>query len=91
MGVILTICSVKRAFHILRILNLLYIIWAILTIELTINWNNVQGVTGSDGLGNVGQQLPAMIGAFSLIRSVWLIAEEWWDVSSIRPSALDDY
>jgi hypothetical protein len=72
--------SAGKTLHVLRVLNFLCIIWGVLTVELTLSWNSVSGVTRINSLGSVGQQLPTMIGAFSLIRSLWLICEEKYDV-----------
>jgi hypothetical protein len=41
--------------------------WLILTVELTLLWNNVTGV---NGLLSAGQTIPAIIGATSLLRTV---------------------
>ena len=45
----------------------------VLVIELSIHWNHIQGV---NGLGTVGQLVPAVLGVGGLVKVVWLWAME---------------
>ena len=63
--------------NLLRGLNLVWIIFCMLMVEFTINWNDVTGVVGEQGVGGPGQILPMIIGIFSFVRILWLMFEEW--------------
>jgi hypothetical protein len=68
-------------FDLLRFFNLIYLLWAAITVELTLNWNHVLDTVGIRGLSTTGQQLPALIGAFTFLKVLWLLWKESWEVS----------
>jgi hypothetical protein len=47
---------------------------------LTPNLSSVSNTVGTQGLSAVGQQLPAIIGAFTLLRVLWLLFKESHEV-----------
>ncbi|KAH0536687.1 hypothetical protein FGG08_006453 [Glutinoglossum americanum] len=63
----------RRAYNLLSIVNLLFIPWSIVSIELTINWNHLTGVTGSAGMKGSGQLIPALIGIGGFLRIIWIM------------------
>jgi len=60
-------------------------------VEFTLNWNHVLGVTGSIGLSTPGQLLPALIGAFSFLRTLWLLYGERKGRKAHEPVNTADY
>jgi hypothetical protein len=57
----------------LPIMNLLYLIWSILAIELTIRWNNITSV---HTIQSVGQLIPFIIGIVGFLKLVRDISVE---------------
>jgi hypothetical protein len=66
-------CRARRAYNVLSIINFLFIPWSIVSIELTINWNHLTGVTGTAALKGAGQLIPALIGTGGFLRIVWIM------------------
>jgi hypothetical protein len=53
-------------------------IWAAVTVEMTLNYNHFTGVLGENGLSAPGQQIPLLIGLFSFVRIMYLIYKEYY-------------
>jgi hypothetical protein len=53
-------------------------IWAAITVEMTLIYNHLTGVLGEAGLSGPGQQIPLLIGLFSFIRIMYLIWKEYY-------------
>ncbi|KAH0548315.1 hypothetical protein GP486_007993 [Trichoglossum hirsutum] len=75
----------KRAYNFLSIINFLFIPWSIVSIELTINWNHITGVTGKASLNGTGQLIPALIGAGGFLRIVWIMFSNYMAVGCTPP------
>ena len=56
--------------------NILWILFTIVCVEYTLNFNHVQGVLANDGLASAGQLLPLLIGFFSSCRLCWIIYKD---------------
>ena len=56
--------------------NIFWIIFTIICVELTLNYNHVQGVLAQSGMASAGQLLPLLIGVFSTTRLAWIIYRE---------------
>lgn len=69
--------GVKTLIYFLRALNFVYLLWAAVTVGLTLNWNHVKNTTGGTALSTTGQQLPTIIGAFTFLRVLWLLWKVW--------------
>jgi hypothetical protein len=64
--------------------NLAWIIFTMISVELTLNFNNVAGVLADAGVANSSQLLPLLIGAFTFVRSLWVLYKEKWLESKRR-------
>ncbi|EXJ89136.1 hypothetical protein A1O3_02200 [Capronia epimyces CBS 606.96] len=56
--------------------NLFWIVFAILSIEFTLNLNHMNNVVGSMGLVGPGQLIPLAIGLLSLTRVLWILGRQ---------------
>jgi hypothetical protein len=65
-----------RLHRILSVLNIVFIPWSIVTIEITLNWNHLNGVllTNGPALHATGQLIPALIGGAGLLRILWILS-----------------
>jgi hypothetical protein len=73
----------------LRVLNFAWLVYSILLIEFTLNFNNVTAVLGgphNNELHLPGQILPLLIGAFGFVRICYLVLENWRSPSDVEPS-----
>lgn len=72
--------ELKWMFQFLRWGNLFWLIWSAVTVEVTLNYNHVNGVLGGkhdDGqLQLPSQLLPFLIGLFSFLRTVYYLLRE---------------
>ena len=66
------------SYAVLSTINLLWMLFAGLTVELTLNFNHVIGVIGGAGLYGAGQLLPMFIGLFGFVRICWLLLREYY-------------
>lgn len=81
--VLLTILPrrITRLVYLTQALNLISMFLIAVTVELTLNWNHVIGTTGSAGLVATGQQIPAIMGATTFLRVLYLLVRERRKVS----------
>jgi hypothetical protein len=79
--------SELTAYRILRVTNALIILLFMVGIEMTINWNHLEGVTNSAGIQSTGQIIPTVIGAASMVRIMWILFMRFLGVSSEEESA----
>ncbi|KAK5205936.1 hypothetical protein LTR41_008218 [Exophiala xenobiotica] len=56
--------------------NLFWIIFAMVSIEVTLNLNHMNNVIGPSGLIGAGQLIPLAIGSISLVRVLYMIVRE---------------
>ncbi|KAL2415699.1 hypothetical protein ABEF95_002513 [Exophiala dermatitidis] len=56
--------------------NLIWIVFAMISIEFTLNLNHMNNVIGSMGLVGPGQLIPLAIGLMSLTRVLWILARQ---------------
>jgi len=52
----------------LHIVNIVAIIWAIVSVELTLSWNSIRGVSNPQSLKTTGQLIPLSISILGLLR-----------------------
>lgn len=65
-------------YKVLRIGNPLWLLWSMVTVECTLNFNHIQSVLGGpeNDLSNPGQLLPFLVGAFGFVQTVYGILKE---------------
>jgi hypothetical protein len=79
-------------YRFLRWGNLLWIIYSMLLIEFSLNFNHVSAVLGGPNDNEIhlpGQLLPLMIGGFGFVRICWILFEEWRAPGNTDPSVAD--
>ncbi len=70
----------RRLFYFLRVANFLWIVWSMITVECTLNFNHVKGVLGpGNRIFFPSQLIPMIIGAFSFVRLGYKLLEKWRD------------
>jgi hypothetical protein len=75
----------------LRVLNLIWLIYSILLVEFTLNFNNMNAVLGGPNNNEVhlpAQLLPLMVGAFGFLRICYLSFEAWRSPGDATPSVV---
>lgn len=75
-------------FKYLRILNLIWLVYSILLVEFSLNFNNINAVLGGPHTGELhlpAQLLPLLIGAFGFVRSCSLLFESWRSTGHNEP------
>jgi hypothetical protein len=78
-------------FMFLSIANLVWIIWSMVMIEVTLNYNHVANVLGENGrIFFPSQLIPMTIGICGFIRVGYLRFEQWRDPEGRKPSLEDD-
>ena len=83
----LNLHRLKTLFNTLSILNILWIIYTMITVELTLNYNHIDGVLGSNGrIFFPSQLLPFTIGLCSFIRVTYLRFELFRSPEDTEPS-----
>lgn len=62
----------------LRIANPIWLLWSVLTVEFTLNFNHIEGVLGGpqNSLSTPGQLLPLLVGGFGFIQVLYVILKE---------------
>jgi hypothetical protein len=79
----LTVPRLKWMFIFLRYGNLVWLIFSAVTVEVTLNFNHVNGVLGGkhDGgqLQLPSQLLPFLIGLFSFLRTIYFLAKQGFE------------
>jgi len=76
-------------FKALRVLNLIWLIFSIVLVETTLNFNHVTAVLGGphdNELHLPAQLLPLIIGAFGFVRTVYLTIQEQRSPGNLDPS-----
>ncbi|KAF9873161.1 hypothetical protein CkaCkLH20_09324 [Colletotrichum karsti] len=76
-------------FRWLRWLNLAFLIYSMLLVEFTLNFNHVNAVLGgphNNELHLPAQLLPLLIGSFGFVRTCYLLFESWRSPEDIDPS-----
>ncbi|KAH8172342.1 hypothetical protein LIA77_06597 [Sarocladium implicatum] len=65
--------ELSMMFKVLRVANPIWLLWSIITIECTLNFNNVKGVLGGtdNSLSVPGQLLPFLIGGFGFFETLY--------------------
>ncbi|KAL6401113.1 hypothetical protein AUP68_16837 [Ilyonectria robusta] len=75
--------------RVLRVANLVWLIYSIVMVEFTLNFNNIAGVLGGrDGnaLSNPGQLLPFLVGLFGFTGTLYTLAREKFFPEAIEES-----
>ncbi|KAK3376828.1 hypothetical protein B0T24DRAFT_230306 [Lasiosphaeria ovina] len=75
--------ELKLMFKSLRVLNLFWLLFSAITVEITLNFNHVHNVlgggdNGAGGLNLPSQLLPFLTGLFSFIRICYALFKEKW-------------
>jgi hypothetical protein len=62
----------------LRIANPIWLLWSVLTVEFTLNFNHITGVLGGpqNSLSTPGQLLPLLVGGFGFVQTSYVILKE---------------
>ncbi|KAK6364035.1 hypothetical protein LTS17_012569 [Exophiala oligosperma] len=72
--------ELRRIFYALRVANFIWIVWSVIMIECTLNFNHVKGVLGpGNRIFFPSQLIPMIIGAFSFVRLCYKLLEKWRD------------
>lgn len=67
-------------FNCLRVANLLWIVWSMVVVEITLNYNHVKEVLGpGNRIFFPSQLIPLIIGCFSIIRLGYKVLKKWRD------------
>ncbi|KAE9379835.1 hypothetical protein N431DRAFT_476914 [Stipitochalara longipes BDJ] len=85
--------ELQTIYKALRILNFAWLVYSVLLIEFTLNFNNVTAVLGgpnSNELHLPGQMLPLLIGAFGFVRICFLVFSDWRSPGDVEPSLSND-
>jgi len=83
--------QLKWIFYVLRIVNLFSIIFSMIMVERTLQYNHIESVLGSNGrIFFPSQLLPFTIGLCSLVRVMYLRFEMWRSPEDIKPSLADN-
>ena len=81
----------RRMFMFLAIGNLAWIIWSMVMVEVTLNYNHVANVLGENGrIFFPSQLIPMTIGICGLVRVGYLRFEQWRDPVGKKPSLEND-
>ncbi|KAK3353885.1 hypothetical protein B0T25DRAFT_222198 [Lasiosphaeria hispida] len=73
--------ELKFMFNFLRVANLIWLIFAAVTVEVTLNFNHVTGVLGGRHDGRLqlpGQLLPFLVGLFSFVKILYQLFKAKW-------------
>lgn len=85
-----TYLQLKWIFYVLRMGNLFWIIFSIIMVEKTLNYNHIESVLGRNGrIFFPAQLLPMVIGLCSLLRILYIRFEKWRSPEDIKPSLGD--
>ncbi|KAK0652682.1 hypothetical protein B0T16DRAFT_443848 [Cercophora newfieldiana] len=80
--------ELKYMFMFLRVGNFLWLLWSAVTVEVTLNFNHVNGVLGGrhDGgqLQLPSQLLPFLIGLFSFLRTLYFLLKQAFESKEKR-------
>lgn len=77
----------RYIFYILRYANIVLIVYSIIKVEFTLNYNHVASVLGENGrIFFPSQLIPTVIGACSLVRVCYIRWETWRSQNDYRPS-----
>ncbi|OCT50383.1 hypothetical protein CLCR_07054 [Cladophialophora carrionii] len=80
----------KEIFYFLRIGNLIWILWSMILVECTLNFNHVKAVLGpGNRIFFPSQLIPMIIGCFSFVRLMYKVLEQWRDPDD-EPSLPND-
>ena len=70
----------KFIYRLFRAANFLWIVFSMIMIEMTLNYNHIKSVLGpGDRIYFPSQLIPMIIGAFSFCRLVYKVYEKWRD------------
>src|ERR1700761_5925959 len=70
----------RWTFYFLRVGNFLFILWSMILVECTLNYNHVKEVLGpGKRVFFPSQLIPMIIGAFSFVRLMYKLLEKWRD------------
>ncbi|KAK0732091.1 hypothetical protein B0H67DRAFT_93960 [Lasiosphaeris hirsuta] len=73
--------ELKFMFNFLRVANLIWLVFAAVTVEVTLNFNHVSGVLGGRHDGRLqlpGQLLPFLVGLFSFVKILYQLFKARW-------------
>ncbi|KAK3676108.1 hypothetical protein LTR78_003858 [Recurvomyces mirabilis] len=62
----------------LAVVNLLFVLYTMLSVEFTLNFNNVAGVLANAGIANSSQLTPLLIGTLTFVRLLYTLYKERW-------------
>ncbi|OAL20685.1 hypothetical protein AYO22_08694 [Fonsecaea multimorphosa] len=72
--------ELRRILYFLRVGNFLFIVWSMILVECTLNFNHVKEVLGPGGrIFFPDQLIPMIIGTFSFLRLGYKVLEKWRD------------
>jgi hypothetical protein len=89
----LTYRELEVAHKALRVLNFLWLVWSMLLVEMTLNYNHVSAVLGGptdNELHLPAQLLPLLIGAFGFVRILYKLLEDRRGRGDVDPSLAHD-
>ncbi|EXJ64485.1 hypothetical protein A1O7_00821 [Cladophialophora yegresii CBS 114405] len=84
--------ELTKWYMVLSCFNLCWLVFAIVSIEMTLNKNHIRNVLGAGGTRGAGQVIPALIGLISFFRVLYELARQhvpWLKRKEDAPDAYD--